>query len=147
LGSLPSSHFAILGRLLEKAGSGSQWEVGFWDGYGWVPFSDLNSATRLFLDQRTYFVRACSGAAQVEATYIAPNGIAASEPPTLIWPSDRSWFAASDPDLDSTLVGGDQDLIQAILGDPGLEAWAVVATDDISINSDRINGPPRSAHP
>jgi hypothetical protein len=50
----------------------------------------------------------------------------------LFWPTDRSWCVATEVDFDSTLVGGDADLIAAILAEPDLETWAVEPDDDLA---------------
>ena len=42
--------------------------------------------------------------------------------------------------LDSTYMGGQADLIAAILSEPGLEAWPVSATDRVAFDSDEVNG-------
>ena len=43
-------------------------------------------------------------------------------PPALWWPEDRSWFVGGDTDLDSTYVGGSEDLIGKLLKADGVEA-------------------------
>lgn len=60
--------------------------------------------------------------------------------PNLIWPPGRSWLVASEVDFDSTLVGGDADLVEAIVGSPRLEAWRVEPTDSLAADADRVNG-------
>lgn len=45
--------------------------------------------------------------------------------PNFIWPEDRSWLLVSDIDLDSTLVGGSEELVQSILMSKEIEAWRV----------------------
>ena len=57
----------------------------------------------------------------------------------ILWPADRAWLAASDPDLDSTYLGGSNALIEAVLTHPDLEAWRATADDEIVIGSDEIN--------
>lgn len=59
--------------------------------------------------------------------------------PNIFWPEDRAWCVATEIDLDSTYVGGSNALVDALLGEPGLEAWRVQATDGIGHASDRIN--------
>ena len=61
------------------------------------------------------------------------------EAPNLIWPADRSWFVASEVDLDSTLVGGSVTLIDAVVDSPGLEAWRVEPTDSLADDGDSLN--------
>ena len=64
---------------------------------------------------------------------------AMEHPPNLIWPPDCSWLVASEVDFDSTLVGGSNDLIQAILNSPDLEAWRVEPDDSLACDADKIN--------
>ena len=61
------------------------------------------------------------------------------ESPNLIWPDDRSWFVASEIDLDSTFVGGSTGLINELLGDGRLEAWPARPADPVTADSDRLN--------
>ena len=68
-----------------------------------------------------------------------PNGGISIEPPSIFWPADRAWLVASDPDLDSTYLGGSNALIEAVLSHPDLEAWRATADDDVAIGSDEIN--------
>jgi hypothetical protein len=116
-----------------------------WEGYGWLPLSDHAAARELRLDQRTFLVieGSIAGATAVGSRYW--NGPFQPEPPTLIWPADRAWFVASDPDLDSTYVGGSTAMIEALLATPGLEAWPIGSTDRVTLDSDTINGIPPDA--
>jgi len=59
--------------------------------------------------------------------------------PNLIWPADHSWYVASEYDLDSTLVGGSRDLVDAILASPNLETWEVERSDSLEAHADKIN--------
>lgn len=45
--------------------------------------------------------------------------------PHLLWPGDHRWFAATDVDSDFTWVGGSEELIDAVIGDPELKAERV----------------------
>ncbi len=62
--------------------------------------------------------------------------------PQLIWPADHAWCLASEIDFDSTVVGGPQSLIDAILAS-GLEALPVPEDGDLTENGDLINPKPR----
>jgi hypothetical protein len=66
------------------------------------------------------------------------------ESPSLIWSADRSWFVASEVDFDSTLVGGSQMLIDAILAAPGLEVHEVRPDTKLTAFSDKLNAVPGS---
>ena len=59
--------------------------------------------------------------------------------PNLIWPSDHSWFVASEVDFDSTLVGGDAKLVEAIVNSPRFEAWQMEPTDSLAADADTLN--------
>lgn len=59
--------------------------------------------------------------------------------PSLLWPGDHSWCLATEIDFDSTLVGGPRELIDAVLGEPRLEAWPIELSDDLTVNGDVIN--------
>lgn len=59
--------------------------------------------------------------------------------PNLLWPLDRTWFLATEIDLDSTPVGGPADLVDALASVPGLEVWRVDADDDLSSEGDHLN--------
>lgn len=59
--------------------------------------------------------------------------------PNLFWPQDRSWFVATEIDLDSTYVGGSQRLVNVISGDSRFEAWPAQLDDRIDSGSDDIN--------
>lgn len=60
--------------------------------------------------------------------------------PNLFWPQDRSWFVATEIDLDSTYVGGSQRLVKALLDDSRFEAWPAQLSDRVDAGSDEING-------
>jgi hypothetical protein len=59
--------------------------------------------------------------------------------PNLWWPDDHAWCVASEIDLPYTYVGGPQELIDAILRYPAIEALPAKDTDGISYSSDKIN--------
>jgi hypothetical protein len=60
--------------------------------------------------------------------------------PNLFWPRDRSWFVATEIDLDSTYVGGSQHLVGALLKDPRFEAWPTQLDDRVDAEGDATNG-------
>lgn len=59
--------------------------------------------------------------------------------PNLFWPSDRTWFVASEIDFDSTLVGGSAELAEAIIRHPMLDAWAMQSQDLLAADADKVN--------
>jgi hypothetical protein len=144
LGALPQNQLAKLCELLASyTATADLCYAGYWEGDGSVPYSDLDGALELALEERTFLVRTCSIETGVEVTWRLPGGIVGSLLPTLIWPSDRAWFVATDPDQDSTLVGGSGTLVAALLDYPGFEVWPVAA-GDLTLCDDPINGPSAS---
>jgi hypothetical protein len=142
-GGLPPDQLAALCHLLAHfTNTPDQCFIGVWDGYGWLDTSDQSSACELRLEQRTYLVTGGSIEDARRVGWRHPNGLFQNEPATLIWPADQAWFVASDPDLDSTYVGGSTAMIEALLATPGLEAWPVDSTDRVTFDSDGINGIP-----
>jgi hypothetical protein len=51
--------------------------------------------------------------------------------PNLIWPNDRNWILVTEIDFDVTLVGGSQELIEAILANDSLTAERFFITDSV----------------
>lgn len=64
------------------------------------------------------------------------------EAPSLIWPADRSWFVASEVDFDSTLVGGNCELVAALVATPDLEVYEVAPDTKLTAFSDKFNPVP-----
>jgi hypothetical protein len=159
LGGLPRHELRALCNLLVTYTATPQSSlVALWEGYGLGaplvaggksvvesrPLTDAaapwTSGKKLELENRTFIVvelpvQAAAGPGGGDGT------LGHQPPPTLIWAADHSWFVGSDPDLDSTYVGGPAELIAAILASPGFEAWPAEPTDDVSIGSDEINSP------
>jgi len=59
--------------------------------------------------------------------------------PNLWWPDDHAWCVASEIDFPYTYVAGPQELIDAIVGAPAIEALPATDTDGINYSSDKIN--------
>lgn len=75
-------------------------------------------------NRRYYLLRSTLAAAsRIES----PDGFGL-QAPDLWWPEDRSWFVATDTDLDWTYVGGSEalvnDVIAAFLGRSELAQWS-----------------------
>ena len=137
----PSALRTLLGVLLGHTSTPGRGFVAVWEGYGWIPSGDEGLRV-LDLDQRSFWVREGPIANALEVGWRTDSaGPLRPEPPTLIWPADRAWFVAGDVDLDSTYVGGSEALVRDLLGNPGLEGWAVDPADGISVHSDAVNGP------
>lgn len=138
-----------------------------WDGWGWVDgrgvavlaFSDepgsppppkiepgvtpdVLALPRLRLPNREYLLFRGPLRAALRMGWVAGYRGLDPQSPSLIWPADRSWCVATEIDFDSTLVGGAEDLVAAVLDAPELEAWAVTPADHLTYDSDLVNGGP-----
>jgi hypothetical protein len=140
-GGLPPGQLAVLWESLARAtATPERCFIGIWEGYGWLDLADPGALVELRLDQRTFLVTVGPISLATRVARCGPGGRAVDETPTILWPADHAWFVASDPDLDSTYVGGSRALIGALLAEPGLEAWPVESTDRVTFDSDLING-------
>lgn len=59
--------------------------------------------------------------------------------PTLVWDRALSWCIATDPDYDSSVIGGDPPLIERICGDPQIEALPIGGEQSLLLAADSIN--------
>jgi hypothetical protein len=59
--------------------------------------------------------------------------------PSLIWPADSSWCVATEVDFDSTLIAGDNHLIDAVLDAEDLEATPIEPGDCLDSRGDTVN--------
>lgn len=116
---------------------------GLWEGYGWADWMEpeWQRAARLALPQRTYllFTGALESVADLGWRLPGPATPLHPESPNLIWPADWSWYVASEIDLDSTFVGGSEELIRDLLYDGRLEAWPSSPGDQVTAGTDVIN--------
>jgi hypothetical protein len=114
--------------------------AGIWAGWGWTG-SNWSDAGQLCLPDREYLLLEGPLSATDEVGH-DEGLVPGSQSPNLLWPADRAWFVASEIDFDSTLVGGTEDLIGAILAEPGLDAWPVGPDDSLAYDADKINHVP-----
>ena len=139
-GGLPPRQLAALcGLVASHTSTPDRCFVGVWEGYAWLADSEWSASPTLRLDTRIFLVRKDPLDFALTVGWHALGGRFFVEPPTVLWPTDRAWFVASDPDLDSTYVGGSNALIDSLMSHPELEAWRATADDLVSIGSDEIN--------
>ena len=61
--------------------------------------------------------------------------------PNIWWPEDRAWCVATDIDLFDTYLGGGMECVQAVLGNPELEALPTTIDARLDLASDATNAP------
>jgi len=59
--------------------------------------------------------------------------------PSLFWPDDHAWCVATEIDLDSTYLGGPEELVRALLADSRFEVWRAKLDDRVDSGGDDIN--------
>jgi hypothetical protein len=125
----------------------SQWvTAGFWSGWEplWVGESALSadihralaSKTTMELNGEQYvLIRMQTGSLatpamldRAEFGWPSGNGVT----PNILWPDDRKWFLSTEIDFDSTLVGGNANLIDQITSQQDLEAFRISAEADLA---------------
>lgn len=62
-----------------------------------------------------------------------------AESPSLVWPDDRAWTLVTEVDFDSTIVGGEPELVRALVADPRIEARPIREGADLSWDGDDVN--------
>jgi hypothetical protein len=62
-----------------------------------------------------------------------------ANPPSIWWPDDRAWCVGSDVDLMSTYLGATAATVEAVVGDPELEALAIPAGQGVTWEADTVN--------
>ncbi|HVE91883.1 MAG TPA: hypothetical protein VNE62_06250 [Actinomycetota bacterium] len=99
-----------------------------WEGYG--PTSvRYSSMPRVHLYRPCVLFRGPMGAIGSFHFEAPQGGHEWWVPPNMWWPSDRSWFVASDLDYTSTFVGGSRECVDTIQRDPSFEVFEVGPTD------------------
>jgi len=134
----------LLPLLARFTGTPEQCYFGVWEGYGQYS----GGTTMLTSDgsgrplspppdiRRAQRIRGC------DRNYLLYTGFYTnfrSQPPSIWWPADRTWFVATDIDLDSTYVGGSQQCINALLRHPVLEAVPAEYRASVAMTADTIN--------
>jgi hypothetical protein len=87
----------------------------------------------------TLVPRSTSGGSPADHLDPGPADSFWRDAPSLIWPSDRSWFVASEVDFDSTLVGGSRALVDALVASRDLEVLEVTPNTLLTAFSDELN--------
>jgi hypothetical protein len=74
--------------------------------------SELGSVPRFAMPHRTYYL--VTGAASAVTELRDPAEPGSWQRPDLFWPDDRAWFVATDVDVWSLFVGGDDDFLTEV---------------------------------
>lgn len=166
-GSLDPEQLEILGQVLAEHSSLTQTcRLLLWKGWSTLPPAWRDNCPTLIQPGREYLLFECPVSEIVaasrffalphpafsapvtleEAAALGREGEAATgrvlldvQSPNQWWPTDRSWFVATEVDYDSTIVAGSHELITSITSHPQLEAFPITLNDNISADGDTVN--------
>jgi hypothetical protein len=141
-GSLTQHALEVLCPLLRKRTKDAKHCFAVWIGWGGlhksvsapISLDDLRHPA-LVLPHREYVVLTGPLSAAVLLAASADVRPRLRAAPNLFWPADRAWFAGSDVDIDSTVIGGTAELIQTILETPEL----IGPDDSLAADADHVN--------
>jgi hypothetical protein len=110
-----------------------------------APFPpEVLASQRLALPDRSYLL--FRGALADVVTVLEPDGPWSTpgigswgQSPNLLWPTDRTWCLATEIDLDSTVIGGSAQVIDAVLAHPALEAFRLPEDASLTADADTVN--------
>jgi hypothetical protein len=137
-GNLPPDQLAALGEVLGRfTGTADRCWFGLWDGYAGIRVGE--EVPLLQHPHRAYHL--LGGPVSAVGDVGAWFGVSGYWPqsPNLFWPDDRAWCVATEIDFDSTLVGGSDALVEALLATEDLEVWPVRPDDSLAYDADRLN--------
>src|SRR5450759_4615111 len=134
-----------------------------WEGWGWIPGGEsmavlralgteppaaavppafreeVMTGRRLHHPGRDYLLFSGPLEAAMDLGHWPSQDWFVPQSPSLIWPTDNSWCIATEIDFDSTLIAGDNHLIDAVLGAEDLEATPVEPGDCLDSSGDTVN--------
>jgi len=164
VGRLEPQTLAALCRLLEGH---TDLALGcffaLWEGWGWIPGGksvavlrtlwtqspaaavppafpeEMMTSRRLSHPGRNYLLFTGPLEAALDLGHWPSQEWFVPQSPSLIWPADNSWCLATEIDFDSTLIAGDQHLIDAVLNAEDLEATRIEPSDYLDSRGDTVN--------
>lgn len=139
LGSLPFTDARPLVEILAQFSSDARCWFCLWSGYGFLSEAVRRKKMVTAPLDREYLLY--SGTID---SALAITGWPWCQTPNLWWPASHDWCVATEIDLDSTYVGGTEELIHALLQDQRLEALSVSPHDLITLDSDTLNSESRT---
>lgn len=158
-GNLTSLTLGVLASVLANyTTTPNSGVAAIWEGYGRLIDSGRGSkepgtgvlpreialGPRLSLDGGTwnYFLFGAGASAFVEDSWLGRSpwiDTHFEQSPTYLWPDDQSWALHTNVDLDSSIIGGSQELINQLLQTPGVEVLPLHTDADLSWGGDKIN--------
>ena len=113
-----------------------------WDGYGNIDTRLYEADSRIRAPARDYLL--FRGPIDAAMAFLIGDWPFWGRSPNIWWPEDRAWCVATDIDLFDTFAGGSRECIEAVLGNPDLEALPTTLDARVDIGGDTINAPKKS---
>lgn len=140
----PDSFAALLPHLVHATPDPEGTVFGFWSGHFDVRPGGSSGFTQAEFDTARYTLAGrelilLQGNVAAMAEQVTQHPQTVGRFPMVMWPRDRSWYALSEIDFDSTLVGGRTDLIESLINDVKLESFRVPPDLDLSCWGDTVN--------
>ncbi|MGW4113880.1 hypothetical protein ACWEFJ_23670 [Actinosynnema sp. NPDC004786] len=132
-GVLPVDYGTILADFLRWHTTSESCWFGVWRGN--QPLLIPDGASTFRLPQREMYL--LRGPLSGLVRNLAPEPLRKTV--NLCWPEDEAWVLGIDVDLRSTYLAASRRCVTELLDLPGLEAYAVNATDSVTIESDSVN--------
>jgi hypothetical protein len=130
-GCLDKDSMNALIRLVDPLGQDGSCVSGIWDGWAWLndimaPGATIGSVT---FPHRAYLLFE----GRLREVAVVEAGLIGARSPNLLWPVDRSWFLASEVDLDSSILCGARELCEAVLASSEIEALSIGPDDVLAV--------------
>ena len=137
-GTLPRAVSQPLRDILERHSAGADCWLGVWTGLGGRSEKGAPVTVTIDTGHREWALYRAP-LSMIDTPLYAGSGRSPRQTANLIWCEDPGWWIHTEIDLNTTYIGGDEQLIQAVLESAALEAWPVSADDDITIHADTVN--------
>ena len=140
-GSIPEKECrALMNVLREFTSTPDRCFFCLWDGYGNIDPRLYKASARVRAPGRDYLL--FRGPLDAALSFVEEREDPFwGDSPNLWWPEDRAWCVATDIDLSDTYLGGSMECVEAVLGNPELEALSTTLDARLDLAADGINAP------
>lgn len=136
VGQLPVLQGSRLLQAVERFSDAEDVWMLFWNGFAGIsPTFDL--AAEYVTPTRTYRLAKCDFTSLRDGKLFRKTSVAYFMP-SVWWPTDRAWCAATEVDARSTLVAGSVACIDAILESKDLETFRIHESDRFDLGGDPL---------
>lgn len=102
----------------------------FWDGWAAIKVSKERGTASVPIGKRRSYV--------LYVGRLQPFALD-GQSPNLMWSEDQSWCTATEVDLDSTVLGGSDELVKKLVLASDLECWELSRDARLAYDGDTVN--------